>query len=112
MMLNISSMDMREPGYLRCERWKQRRMSGADVLCLCDTNGGTLPMQLAEMLSRRYANVSMAFSGSIRITIPNWLSRIRSWLSRPALRMCKVASTDTENGVGMPTFALSWPIWN
>ena len=37
--------------------------SGADVLCLCDTNGGTLPMQLTEVV----AEVRKRFDGVLGI---------------------------------------------
>jgi 2-isopropylmalate synthase len=39
------------------------KKSGADVLCLCDTNGGTLPMQLVEVL----ADVRKRFDGILGI---------------------------------------------
>lgn len=39
------------------------KSSGADVLCLCDTNGGTLPMQLVEIV----AEVRRRFDGILGI---------------------------------------------
>jgi 2-isopropylmalate synthase len=43
------------------------RDAGADVLCLCDTNGGTLPMQLAEIV----AVVRSRFDGTLGIHCHN-----------------------------------------
>jgi len=41
--------------------------AGADVLCLCDTNGGTIPMQLAEVV----AEVRRRFDGVLGIHAHN-----------------------------------------
>jgi 2-isopropylmalate synthase len=43
------------------------KQSGADVLCLCDTNGGTLPMRLAEIV----AEVRSRFDGVLGIHTHN-----------------------------------------
>ncbi|HWF05238.1 MAG TPA: citramalate synthase, partial [Candidatus Angelobacter sp.] len=43
------------------------KKSGADVLCLCDTNGGTLPMRLAEIV----ADVRSRFDGVLGIHTHN-----------------------------------------
>lgn len=52
-------------GYLANQAFALRTLdaaagAGADVLCLCDTNGGTLPMKLAEIVAvvrERFSNV-------------------------------------------------------
>src|SRR5690349_6522857 len=43
------------------------KKAGADVLCLCDTNGGTLPMRIAEVI----ADVRSRFDGVIGIHCHN-----------------------------------------
>lgn len=43
------------------------KKAGADVLCLCDTNGGTLPMRLQEII----ADVRMQFDGVLGIHCHN-----------------------------------------
>ncbi len=50
-----------------CERWKPRRAAGADVLCLCDTNGGMLTSKLAEVC----ADVRKHFDGVLGIHTHN-----------------------------------------
>ena len=52
---------------LRCERSKPRKTAGADVLVLCDTNGGTLTSRLAEIV----ADVRKRFDGVIGIHTHN-----------------------------------------
>ena len=46
------------------------KRAGADVLCLCDTNGGTLTERLAEIVADVAGDGSTASSASTRITIP------------------------------------------
>ena len=46
-----------------CERSKQAKKAGADVLCLCDTNGGTITSRLAEIV----ADVRQQFDGVLGI---------------------------------------------
>ena len=42
------------------------KKAGADVLCLCDTNGGTLPMRMQEII----ADVRAQFDGVSRNSLP------------------------------------------
>ena len=51
----------------RCGRSKPPRSAGADVLCLCDTNGGTLTGRLVEIV----AEVRKRFDGVIGIHTHN-----------------------------------------
>ncbi len=64
---SISSTAISPTRTTPCARSKPRRRAGADVLCLCDTNGGTLTGRLAEIV----AEVRKRFDGVIGIHTHN-----------------------------------------
>ena len=57
----------RQPGLRPARRSRPRSQAGADVLCLCDTNGGTLTGRLAEIV----AEVRRRFDGVLGIHTHN-----------------------------------------
>ncbi len=67
------------------------QQAGRDVLCLCDTNGGTLDGPAGRDCRRCAQALRRRSSASIRTTIPTWRWRIRSRRWKPARRMCRAA---------------------
>ena len=68
-MRSISSTATRRIRRSLCSTLEAAKKAGADVLCLCDTNGGTLPSRLDEIVADVQQRASTAFSAFIRTTI-------------------------------------------
>ena len=82
-------------GYIRNPAFALRTLeaakkAGADVLCLCDTNGGTLQISWAK-LSLKSGRASTALSASILTTIANWQWPTHWLPSNRASRMYRAA---------------------
>jgi len=85
--------------------------AGAQVLCLCDTNGGTLTGRLVEIV----AEVRKRFDGVIGIHTHNDsdCAVATAWrLSRPARRTCRVSQTATGALAATPICRPSSPTWS
>ncbi len=74
--------------------------AGADVVVLCDTNGGMLPAPARRRRPRRPAGAPAPGSASTATTTPGARSPTRSPRSRPASRTCRASSTATASGRG------------
>jgi 2-isopropylmalate synthase len=84
--------------------------AGADRLVLCDTNGGTLPSEIAAHRQGCAAGVSRAPGwASTPTTIPSWGWPTRWPPSRPAPCTCRAPSTVSASGWATPTWSPSSP---
>ena len=81
----------RQPATTRCARWKPRSSAGADVLCLCDTNGGTLTGPAGGDRRRSAQALRRRASASTRTTIRTWRWPTPWPRWRPAPRTCRAA---------------------
>ena len=79
--------------------------AGADVVALCDTNGGMLPGWVADVVARRRRPDAAppARSASTATTTPAAPWPTPSPRSRPAPRMCRAPSTATASAPATPT---------
>jgi 2-isopropylmalate synthase len=68
--------------------------AGADVLCLCDTNGGSMPDAIETA-------VQAVRSGFIRTTTRTWVSPTPSRPSTRVRRTCRAASTAMVSAAAM-----------
>ena len=87
------------------------KTAGADILCLCDTNGGSLTARIVEIVPK-CASGSTARSASTPTTTPNAPSPTPSPPSSRASPTFKAASTDTESAVATPICAPSFQTWS
>ena len=88
------------------------KSAGADVLCLCDTNGGMLTSQISRNLRAKSAAASTACSAFIPITIPISASPMRWPRSSRVSPTSKAASTATASVAATPIWSRSSPISN
>ena len=77
--------------------------AGADIITLCDTNGGSLPAEIAEHHARMRARSCAAGSASTPTTTSASASPTRWPRSRPAPRTCRARSTATASGPATAT---------
>ena len=78
--------------------------AGADRAVLCDTNGGTLPHEIGEIVSTVLARLPGRIrSGSTATTIPAPPSPARWPRSPQAHLMCRVRLTGSANAAATPT---------
>ena len=84
------------PAYARRSCSRRRRGRSRRVV-LCDTNGGMLPTQLADVVADGAANAAAPASASTATTTPAARWRTRSPPSRPASPTCKGTATDTAS---------------
>ena len=64
---------------------------GAERLVLCDTNGGTLPSDVARIVGRSASASTVSRSGSTRTTMPGARWRRPSPVSRPGSSRSRVS---------------------
>ena len=85
--------------------------AGADCLVLCDTNGGTLPHQMAPVIqgSGRLSPRPWAFIPTTTAVVPSPMPLSR-W--RTASSMSRVPSTGSESVAATPISAPSFPACN
>ncbi len=88
-----------DPAYA-LETLRAAAEAGADVLVLCDTNGGTLPSDIYRIVGRCDASSTCRWA-STRTTTPVAPWPTRSWPWRPAPGTCRARSTASGNAAGM-----------
>ena len=76
--------------------------AGADTLALCDTNGGTLPDDVAASWPRSRTGRGRP-SACTSTTTPRARSPTRSWRWRPAACTCRARPTATASAAATPT---------
>ena len=84
---------------------------GADCLVLCDTNGGTFPSEIAQIVQTVAARFAQPPSAFMHIMIVAWLSPTASPQSKMAHDMCKAPISALANAVETPIWRPSSPIW-
>ena len=82
--------------------------AGADLVALCDTNGGMMPNELGDVVSAVAAPPAPG-SASTATTTPPVASPTRWSRSTRALRTSRARRTGTANGRAMPTCSAWWP---
>ena len=87
--------------------------AGAAWVVLCDTNGGSLPVQVrrgVEAVAQRLRDARATARVGIHTHNSRWPTRSRA--SPPAPIWCRAPSTATERGAATPTSSQSWPTWS
>ena len=84
--------------------------AGADVVTLCDTNGGSLPADIAAITRAGARGADARGSASTRTTTSGSASPTRSPRSRPAPRTCRARSTATASAPATATSPSVMPI--
>ena len=77
--------------------------AGADIVTLCDTNGGSLPAEIAEITRDARATPATAASASTPTTTSASASPTRWPRSTPAPRTCRARSTATASAPATAT---------
>ena len=83
---------------------------GADVIVLCDTNGGSMPWEVAEFVYKARELFPRRPSAFTRTMTAKWLSRIRSRRCERARPMSRARSMVMANAAATPISAASFPI--
>ncbi len=86
----------------------RRRRPAPVLVVLCDTNGGTMPEEIAELTKVR-KQPSTSQSASTATTIAIWPSPTPWPPSPPAHRRCRAPSTASANAAAMPIWSPSSP---
>ena len=81
--------------------------AGALIINLCDTNGGTLPNEMQQIVSDLRVPCRKCGSASIRTTTARWRWRIPSLPCRLARKWCRARSMGWASAAAMPTCARS-----
>lgn len=81
--------------------------AGALIINLCDTNGGTLPNEMQQIVSDLRVACRKCGSASIRTTTARWRWRIPSLPCRLARKWCRARSMGWASAAAMPTCARS-----
>ena len=82
--------------------------AGAEVVALCDTNGGMLPGWVGDVV-HDVVEPPRSASASTATTTPAARSPTPWPPSRPARRTCRAPSTATASAPATPTWSRSWP---
>ena len=83
--------------------------AGAEVVALCDTNGGMLPTEVADVVDDVAAHHRRRGSASTATTTPAARSPTRWPRSTPAPPTCRERSTGTASAPATPTWSRWWP---
>ena len=83
--------------------------AGAEVVALCDTNGGMLPGWVADVVHDVRRRPPACGSASTATTTPAARSPTRSPRSTPARPTCRARSTATASAPATPTWSPSSP---
>ena len=88
---------------------KAAQRGGAQILVLCDTNGGSMPWEITDLIAAvqkngccRWASMSTMTANAPSLTLSQRCGR--------AVCRCRAPSTATGKGAGMPTCARSYRI--
>ncbi len=83
--------------------WKAAEAAGADCITLCDTNGGSLPAEITEIMRFARRQPDRRSSASTRTTTSGSASRMRWPASRPVPRTSRAPSTATASAPATAT---------
>ena len=86
--------------------------AGADCLVLCDTNGGTMPWELGQIISTVQKDIKTPLGIHAHNDSGLCSQPIPCWPYSRALSRCRVRSIITENAAAMLIYVPLSPIWN
>ena len=94
-----------------CRRCGPPRTPGPRSLILCDTNGGTLPEEIAERVDAVRQAPAASSSASTATTTATWPWPTRWPPSPAARRRCRARSTASASAAATSTWSASSPTW-
>ena len=86
-----------------CKTLQAAAAAGARLVVLCDTNGGSMPEEIAELTRDAVAARCRCRSASTATTTATWPWPTRWPPSTPARRRCRARSTASASAAATPT---------